>query len=451
MDRRIFGLETEYGVTCTYRGQRRLSPDEVARYLFRRVVSWGRSSNVFLRNGARLYLDVGSHPEYATPECDSVPDLVVHDRAGERILEGLLVDAEKRLHDEGIAGEIYLFKNNTDSAGNSYGCHENYLVSRHGEFGRLADVLIPFLVTRQLICGAGKVLQTPRGAVFCLSQRAEHIWEGVSSATTRSRPIINTRDEPHADAERYRRLHVIVGDSNMSEVATYLKIGTTALVLDMIEDGFFDRDYSLQSPVQAIRDISHDPTLKETIKLKDGRSISALQMQLEYLEYTTRYVNSISADAASKDVLARWTDVMEKLESDPMQLDRELDWVIKLQWIESYMTRNRLSWRDPKISLMDLQYHDIRPDRGVNYKLASRDMVDRITDDETIERAKHEPPQTTRARLRGEFIRQANLKGKDYRVDWVYLKLNDPERETILCKDPFESHDERVERLIRSF
>ena len=186
MDRRIFGLETEYGVTCTYRGQRRLSPDEVARYLFRRVVSWGRSSNVFLRNGARLYLDVGSHPEYATPECDSVADLVAHDRAGERILEGLLVDAEKRLHDEGIAGEIYLFKNNTDSAGNSYGCHENYLVSRHGEFGRLADILIPFLVTRQLICGAGKVLQTPRGAVYCLSQRAEHIWEGVSSATTRS-------------------------------------------------------------------------------------------------------------------------------------------------------------------------------------------------------------------------------------------------------------------------
>ena len=405
MDRRIFGLETEYGVTCTYKGQRRLSPDEVARYLFRRVVSWGRSSNVFLRNGARLYLDVGSHPEYATPECDSVSDVVVHDRAGERILEGLLVDAEKRLHDEGIAGEIYLFKNNTDSAGNSYGCHENYLVSRHGEFGRLADILIPFLVTRQLICGAGKVLQTPRGAVFCLSQRAEHIWEGVSSATTRSRPIINTRDEPHADAERYRRLHVIVGDSNMSEVATYLKIGTTALVLDMIEDGFFYLDYSLQSPVQAIRDISHDPTLKETIKLKDGRSISALQLQLEYLEYATRYVNTVADDPISKDVLLRWTDVMEKLESDPMQLDRELDWVIKRQWIESYMTRNRLSWRDPKISLMDLQYHDIRPDRGVYYKLAARDMVERISDDETIERAKHEPPQTTRARLRGEFIR----------------------------------------------
>ena len=225
MDRRIFGLENEYGVTCTFRGQRRLSPDEVARYLFRRVVSWGRSSNVFLRNGARLYLDVGSHPEYATPECDNVLDLVAHDKAGERILEGLLVDAERRLHEEGIAGDIYLFKNNTDSAGNSYGCHENYLVGRHGEFGRLADILIPFLVTRQIICGAGKVLQTPRGAVYCVSQRAEHIWEGVSSATTRSRPIINTRDEPHADAERFRRLHVIVGDSNMSETTTLLKVG----------------------------------------------------------------------------------------------------------------------------------------------------------------------------------------------------------------------------------
>ncbi len=218
MDRRIFGLENEYGVTCTFRGQRRLSPDEVARYLFRRVVSWGRSSNVFLENGARLYLDVGSHPEYATPECDSVTDLVTHDKAGERILESLLAAAEARLHEEGIAGKIFLFKNNTDSAGNSYGCHENYLVSRYGEFQRLAEVLIPFFVSRQILCGAGKVLATPRGAVYCIAQRAEHIWEGVSSATTRSRPIINTRDEPHADAERYRRLHVIVGDSNMSRV-----------------------------------------------------------------------------------------------------------------------------------------------------------------------------------------------------------------------------------------
>ena len=240
MTRRIFGIETEYGVTCTFQGQRRLSPDEVARYLFRRVVSWGRSSNVFLRNGSRLYLDVGSHPEYATAECDELQELVTHDKAGERILEGLQVDAEQRLAGEGILGDIYLFKNNTDSAGNSYGCHENYLVGRQGEFFRLAEVLIPFLVSRQLICGAGKVLQTPRGATYTVSQRAEHVWESVSSATTRSRPIINTRDEPHADAERFRRLHVIVGDSNMSEPTTLLKVGSTDLVLRLLEAGLPD-------------------------------------------------------------------------------------------------------------------------------------------------------------------------------------------------------------------
>src|SRR4029450_1880098 len=213
-------------------------------------------------NGARLYLDVGSHPEYATPECDSVTDLVAHDRAGERILEGLLVDAEKRLHDEGIAGEIYLFKNNTDSAGNSYGCHENYLVSRHGEFGRLADVLIPFLVTRQLICGAGKVLQTPRRAVYCLSER----------------------HAPHADAERYRRLHVIVGDSNMNEVTTLLKVGAADLVLRMIETGVAMPDLALENPIRAIREVSHDITGRRKVRLASGKEASALEIQKIYHE-----------------------------------------------------------------------------------------------------------------------------------------------------------------------
>src|SRR2546421_6078535 len=290
MERRIFGLENEYGVTCTLRGQRRLSPDEVARYLFRRVVSWGRSSNVFLENGARLYLDVGSHPEYATPECDSVYDLVCHDKAGERTLERLLASAEARLTEEGIRGEIYLFKNNTDSAGNSYGCHENYLMSRYGEFQRFADVLIPYFVTRQVFAGAGKVLQTARGAMFCLSQRAEHIWEGVSSATTRSRPIINTRDEPHADAERYRRLHVIVGDSNMSEYASFLKIGATSILLRMLEDDASPwRDLTLENPIRAIREISHDTSCRRRVRLANGREASALDIQGQYLLRARRY------------------------------------------------------------------------------------------------------------------------------------------------------------------
>src|SRR3970282_905324 len=408
MKRRIFGLENEYGLTCTLNGQRRLSPDNVARYLFEKVIPGARNANVFLENGARLDRATGFHPEYATPECDDITDLVVHDKAGERIVEDLLHQAEKRLREDGISGHILLFKNNTDSAGNSYGCHENYLVSRDVSFQRLAEGLIPFFVTRQIFAGAGKVLQTPRGFHYCLSQRAQHICQEISGATTSSRSIINTRDEPHADAEKFRRLHVIVGDSNMSEVATYLKGGTTALLLDMIEDGHFDKDYSLQSPVQAIRDISHDPTLRETVKLKDGRTITPLQLQREYLEHATRYVESIDPDPATKDVLARWTDVIEKLEDDPMQLNREVDWVIKKELIEAYMVRNRLSWRDPKVSLMDLQYHDIRPDRGIYYRLVRRDQVDRITDDDTIERAKHVPPQTTRARLRGAFIRQGN-------------------------------------------
>src|ERR687883_830828 len=290
MERRIFGLETEYGVTCTFRGQRRLSPDEVARYLFRRVVSWGRSSNVFLENGARLYLDVGSHPEYATPECDGLYDLVVHDKAGERILEGLLVSAEQRLREEGIRGVIYLFKNNTDSAGNSYGCHENYLTSRRDDFGHYAEVLIPFFVTRQIYAGAGKVLNTARGATYCISQRSEHIWESVSSATTRSRPIINTRDEPHADAERFRRLHVIVGDSNMNEATNLLKVGSTDLVLRMIEAGVVLRDLTLENPIRAIREVSHDVTCRKKVRLSNGRELSAIDVQQEYLDRTERFV-----------------------------------------------------------------------------------------------------------------------------------------------------------------
>jgi proteasome accessory factor A len=451
MKRRIFGLENEYGLTCTLNGQRRLSPDNVARYLFEKVIPGARNANVFLENGARLYLDTGFHPEYATPECDDITELVIHDKAGERIVEDLLHQAEKRLREDGISGNILLFKNNTDSAGNSYGCHENYLVSRDVSFQRLAEALIPFFVTRQIFAGAGKVLQTPRGFHYCLSQRAQHICQEISGATTSSRSIINTRDEPHADAERYRRLHVIVGDSNMAEVATYLKVGSTAVVLDMIEAGYFDKDYSLQSPVQAIRDISHDPALREVVKLKDGRAMTALQMQVDYLEHAERYAQATDADSLTRSVILQWRHVLEKLERDPMQLDRELDWVIKRRWIDDYMARHRLTWRDPRVSLLDLQYHDIRPDKGVYYRLVRHGMVDRVTDDDAIEQAKHLPPQTTRARLRGEFIRQANLKGKDYRVDWVYLKLNDPERETILCKDPFQSHDERVDRLIRSF
>ena len=380
MDRRIFGLENEYGVTCTFRGQRRLSPDEVARYLFRRVVSWGRSSNVFLRNGARLYLDVGSHPEYATPECDDIRQLVIHDKAGERILEGLLVDAERRLREEGIAGDVYLFKNNTDSAGNSYGCHENYLVGRHGEFTRLADILIPFLVSRQIICGAGKVLQTPRGAVYCVSQRAEHIWEGVSSATTRSRPIINTRDEPHADAERYRRLHVIVGDSNMSETTTLLKLGATDLVLRMIEANVVMRDLTLENPIRAIREISHDVTGRRTVRLANGREASALEIQTEYLTKARDFAARRGLDEGIvKQVLDLWERTLSAVESDNLDLvATEIDWVMKRKLIERYSAKHDLPLSSSRVAQLDLAYHDISRERGLFYLLQRKGAADRI-------------------------------------------------------------------------
>ncbi|MFG2906482.1 Pup--protein ligase [Kitasatospora sp. NPDC048286] len=450
MDRRIFGLENEYGVTCTFRGQRRLSPDEVARYLFRRVVSWGRSSNVFLRNGARLYLDVGSHPEYATPECDDVVELVTHDKAGERILEGLLVDAERRLHEEGIAGDVYLFKNNTDSAGNSYGCHENYLVARHGEFSRLADVLIPFLVTRQLICGAGKVLQTPRGAVYCVSQRAEHIWEGVSSATTRSRPIINTRDEPHADAERYRRLHVIVGDSNMSETTTLLKVGSTDLVLRLIEAGVVMRDLTLENPIRAIREVSHDLTGTHQVRLANGREASALDIQEEYytkaLEFAER--KGINTGTVAR-VLDLWGRTLEAVRTERLDgVAQEIDWIMKYKLIERYREKHQMSMSNPRVAQIDLAYHDIHRRRGLFYLLQGKGQAQRVTTDLRTFEAKSIPPQTTRARLRGDFIRRAQEQRRDFTVDWVHLKLNDQAQRTVLCKDPFRSVDERVEKLI---
>ncbi|AXV07256.1 Pup ligase PafA, possible component of postulated heterodimer PafA-PafA' [Euzebya pacifica] len=450
MHRRIFGLEVEYGVTCTFRGQRRLSPDEVARYLFRRVVSWGRSSNVFLENGARLYLDVGSHPEYATAECDSVKAVVAHDKSGERILEGLVEQAEERLHEEGIAGTIYLFKNNTDSAGNSYGSHENYLVARFGEFQKLADTLIPFLVSRQIFAGAGKVLQTPRGAVYSISQRAEHIWEGLSSATTRSRPIINSRDEPHADAERFRRLHVIVGDSNMGEYTTWLKVATCDLVLRMIESGAVMRDLSLDNPIRAIREISHDMSCTRRVKLVGGRELSALEIQREYYARVSQFVQSTGSDPDTDEVLAEWGRVLDTLEDDPLKLSREIDWVTKYQLIDDYRAKHDLPLSHPRVAMLDLQYHDVNTKRGLYYVLQRNNKVDRVTDDHTIQTAMSTPPQTTRAKLRGDFIREAKRKRRDFTVDWVHLKLNDQAQRTVLCKDPFTHDDERVAKLIAS-
>lgn len=450
VQRRIFGIENEYGVTCVLRGQRRLSPDEVARYLFRRVVSWGRSSNVFLENGSRLYLDVGSHPEYATPECDSLFDVVAHDKAGERILEGLVESAERRLAEEGIRGDIYLYRNNTDSAGNSYGCHENYLIRRQADFQRTIDTLIPYLVTRQVWAGAGKLLNTARGTIYSLAQRAEHIWESSSSATTRSRPIINTRDEPHADAERYRRLHVIAGDSNMSEYATYVKVGATVVLLQMLEDEVVFRDLTLENPIRAIREISHDVTCRRRIRLANGRELSALDIQWEYLERVMRYARISGVAPEIERAISMWEHLLTGLEKDPMTLHREVDWVAKRHLMDRYMLKHDLPLSSPNIALIDLNYHDVNRKRGLYYKMQNAGLMDRIVTEDAINDAMIRPPATTRARLRGEFIKAAKAKRRDFTVDWVHLKLNDQAQRTVLCKDPFKAYDERVDRLIES-
>ncbi|MEZ5180609.1 MAG: proteasome accessory factor PafA2 family protein [Acidimicrobiales bacterium] len=344
---------------------------------------------------------------------------------------------------------MYLFKNNTDSAGNSYGCHENYLTSRRDDFGHYAEVLIPFLVSRQIYAGAGKVLQTARGDVLAEPAGRAHLG-GVSSATTRSRPIINTRDEPHADAERYRRLHVIVGDSNMSEHATFLKVGATSLLLRMLEEpNVVLRDMTLENPIRAIREISHDITCTRRVRLANGREVSALDIQREYLQRAIRYAETRGLSPEEKmalDAGARHHHHRAR----PASLDREADWVMKYHLVERYRERHGLSLSDPKVALIDLQYHDINRQRGLFYRMQAKGLAERICDDEEIEVATDEPPQTTRARLRGEFIRRAKERKRDYTVDWVHLKLNDQAQRTVLCKDPFKAHDDRVEKLIDS-
>jgi len=448
MKQRIFGLENEYGLIFSPNGRIYLPMEKVLGYIFEGLIPNSWPSNAFLVNGARFYQDTGCHPEYSTPECDNIPDLVIHDKAGERLLEACLPAAEDRLREEGLSGEIYIFKNNTDSLGNTYGCHENYLMRRDVDFWKVTEQLIPFFVTRQIYSGSGKVLKVSGKPQYFISQRAQHIHEKTSSSTTSSRSIINTRDEPHADAEKYRRLHIIVGDSNMSEYTTYLKVGVAALVLSMIEDGYTVTGMELEDPVKAIREISRDPTVKKKVKLDDGRQVSAIEIQRVYLERAHDYLSTQAHDAVMDDVLARWGSVLDRLEDDPMQLSREIDWVGKRLLIQSFVDKKGCGLDDPRVFLMDLQYHDVKRTRGLYYLMESRDMIERIVDEEAIQRAMSVPPQTTRAKVRGDFIRFARAKNRSYTVDWTYLKLNGYWEETILCMDPFSAVNRRVEELV---
>jgi proteasome accessory factor A len=400
VDRRIFGLENTYGVSCAFRGQRRLPADEVASALFRRVASGPRSSDVLLRNGARLSLEVASRPGYTTPDCDNLLGLIAHDKAGERILEELGVDAQRRLREAGIAGDICLSKTNTDPTGNSPGCRESYRIGRPGEFGRLADMLIPFLVTRQVICGAGKVLRTPRGGVYSLSQGPGHIRTDVFPASIRPRPLISTRDEPRARG--FRRLHVTVSDPNMSETTVLLKLGATDLVLRMVEAGARMPDLILDNPVRAIGEVSLDMTGRSPVRLANGREMSALDIQREYLAKARDFTDRNGAEAVSRRVLGLWERVLDSVQTGNLDaIAREIDWVTKYQLIQRYRARYDLPLSSPRIAQLDLAYHDVSRGRGGYYLLQRNGEVERTVRDIDIFEAKTVPPVLGRYRQAG--------------------------------------------------
>lgn len=451
MKRRIFGLETEYGIVCTSNqpNGKPLSIQNTVMYLFREIIHGRMYPDVFLENGARFYQDIGCHPEYATPECDDVIDLVVHDKAGERIVAQLAYSAERRMKNDGIDGKISVFKNNTDTPGNTFGCHENYLMDRRITFRQLASKLIPFFVTRQIFSGAGKIKPEKHGG-YAISQRAQHIREEISIATTTARGIINTRDEPHADREKYRRLHVIVGDSNMSEFTNFLKVATTNIVLRMIEDGFIQQRFNLRNAVRAIQQISDDISCTRKIELEDGKWLSAVELQQEYLEIAKRYLEQTDSDFITDETMMHWEYVLKCLSTDPMRLDQELDWVIKKKLIDKYASSRNLAWHSAKIAMLDLQYHNIRTDQGLYYKLERDGLVRRITEEKKIEHAMRYPPETTRAKFRGRFVQLCNEKKIACGVNWSYIQLYEPYQKLFLSTDPLQAEYEEASKMIYS-
>ncbi len=476
---KVFGIETEYGITATgspdfnpvlassilistYAGSlRRIrwdyeqeSPLRDARGFEPVAAREGSDedlglANVILPNGSRYYVD-HAHPEYSTPECITPRDLVVHDKAGERVLERSLAEVARELPS---GPRLSIYKNNSDGKGNSYGTHENYLVDRATPFGDIVRDLTPFFVSRQVFCGAGKVgTEAPwdeRGrTAYQLTQRADFFETEVGLETTLKRPIINTRDEPHADPERYRRLHVIIGDANMCEVATFLKIGTTAIVLKMIEDRFLP-DLSIQNPVAALHDVSRDITCTVTVPLADGRNLSAVQLQWEYFEHAKKYVEREDDTPENQDVLARWEAILAALETEPLSLHRELDWVAKYRLLAAYRERDGLEWTDPKLQAIDLQYHDVRRERGLYHRLDSGGKVERLTTDEEVDIAVMEPPVDTRAYFRGRCISRYPDAIAAASWDSLIVDTGADALQRIPMREPLRGTREHVEDLLR--
>ena len=459
--RRIIGVETEYGITCapTADGPPPMDADHAARELFDPVVQRSRSSNVFTRGGARLYLDVGSHPEFATAECDRLEDVLAQDCAGELVMADLAEQANARLAATGVPGRIHLLKNNRDAEGNGFGCHENYLVRRRGDFWNDARTLIPHLVTRQILVGAGHIAaagDTWRAAdglrAYVFSQRADQMWDAVSSATTRARPLINTRDEPHADAERYRRMHVIVGDSNIAQGSTLLKVAAMDLLLDYLEHGGELGDLALADPMRAIRDTCHDMSGGVLLERSDGRTITPLEVQAEHLGRLRDHVaQGVEVTALHEAALDLWERGLQALRlQQPELVDKELDWAVKHRLLTRYCQRHDTDLTDPRVSRLALAYHDISPGEGLRQRLEGAGLLRRFVDEATCRQAVDTPPATTRARLRGAVVARAEDLRRDVSVDWVGVRLDDGVCSPVTLSDPFCAVDERIDALLES-
>jgi len=404
--------------------------------------------NKTLVNGARYYVD-HAHPEYSCPEVTNPRDLVVHEKAGERILEKSRIEANHLLPD---GAQMLIYKNNSDQKGNSYGAHENYLMDRRTSFKQIVEHLMPFFVTRQVYSGAGKVGSENRAHAcdYQLSQRADFFETEVALDTMVKRPIINTRDEPHADREKYRRLHVIVGDANMCEPTIFLRNGATALVLSMIEDGIIRPSFALRDPVRAIKEVSHDPDCKREIQLENGKRLTAVQLQREYCELATGYVTTADLDPTYKDVVEMWQRVLESLERDPMELASEIDWVAKKAMIEGFMERKGIDWSSSQVRLLDLQFHDLRPDKGLYFLLERQGRVKRLVSDAEIDAAVHEPPEDTRAYFRGQCLK--HYAGEVFGVNWdsISFGIGDEPIKRILMAEPLKGTKAHVDDLIGS-
>ena len=402
-------------------------------------------ANVILTNGARYYVD-HAHPEYSTPECTNPRDLVIHDKAGERILELSIARATQAMPP---GQRVLVYKNNTDNKGVSYGTHENYLVDRAVPFPRIVRDITPHFVSRQIYTGAG-LLGGNDEIPYQISQRADFFEVEVGLETTLKRPIVNTRDEPHADPEKYRRLHVIIGDANMSEVATYLKTGITAIVLMMIEDEAVTEPFALENPVQALRAISHDLSCRRTVRLKDGRAVRAVDIQWGYHEMAAKYIARNDVPAWAVDVMTRWEETLSAIEDDPRKLERQLDWVAKLSTLSRYRDKHGLEWNDPKLALLDLQYHDVRLDKGIANVLVRNGKLERLSTEDEVQRAIEAPPTDTRAYFRGRCLAQFSQQVAAASWDSVIFDLGAETLQRVPMHEPLRGTESLTKALLDS-